>query len=124
MGGNDPSGLFKSKNNDKIKMTELKNKTIIGRIKAATISFSAISLTWFLLLFIISFFEIIYNGIIHEFPQKLVNVTSWAVLGDVTFLLGYLAMVYIIYLLLFLFSEGFNLFILNYMIYYLLYFYL
>jgi uncharacterized sulfatase len=78
---------------------------VIGKLQAATISFCAISLIWLLILFILSLFEIFYNGIVHEFPQKTASVTLWSFLGDVAFLFTYLFKAYISYIVLFLISP-------------------
>jgi phosphoglycerol transferase MdoB-like AlkP superfamily enzyme len=88
--------------------TETSNiQRLITKLKAATVSFTVLSLVWLILLFIVSVFEITYNGIVHEFPDLTVRVMLWSVLDDIAFLFTYLFVIYIVYLLIYLLSAPF-----------------
>jgi phosphoglycerol transferase MdoB-like AlkP superfamily enzyme len=88
-----------------MKSNKQTTQRIIGNIQAATISFSGISLLWLLMLFILSLFEIIYNGVIHEFPANIGGLIYWTFLADISFLLTFLLGIYIVYVLFFLLSP-------------------
>src|SRR4051812_12431939 len=79
---------------------------VIEGFKKVNITFSALTLILLFALFILSFFEIVYNGTIHEFPDNIAGVIGWACLADITFVLSYLLPVYLAYMLLFMFSEA------------------
>jgi phosphoglycerol transferase MdoB-like AlkP superfamily enzyme len=79
---------------------------VIIRLKAATLSFSGIALTWLLLLFVLSLFEIAFNAKTHEVPKNLFSVILWSLLEDLFFWITYLFKLYIIYLILALVSSG------------------
>jgi phosphoglycerol transferase MdoB-like AlkP superfamily enzyme len=88
-----------------MKSNKLKAQHTAGNIKAATISFSGISLLWLIMLFILSLFEVIYNGVIHEFPANTIGIAFWTFLADIGFLLNLLLGIYIVYVLIFLLSP-------------------
>lgn len=71
---------------------------ITERFKEAITSFNAISLLWLAVLFAMSLFEILYNGVIHPYPDSLLKVAAWAFWGDVTFLFSYLFKLFLVYL--------------------------
>jgi phosphoglycerol transferase MdoB-like AlkP superfamily enzyme len=88
-----------------MKSNRLKAQHTAGNIKAATISFSGISLLWLIMLFILSLFEVIYNGVVHEFPANTIGIAFWTFLADIGFLLNLLLGIYIVYVLIFLLSP-------------------
>ncbi len=88
-----------------MKLEDLKTQPIVGKIKAATISFSVLSLLWLLMLFVLSIFEIVYNGKIHEFPPNIAGIIFWSFLADTLFLLNYLFIIYLVYIPVFLFRP-------------------
>ncbi|MGN6177831.1 MAG: LTA synthase family protein [Mucilaginibacter sp.] len=71
---------------------------ITERFKEAITSFNAISLLWLAVLFAMSLFEVLYNGVIHPYPDSLLKVAAWAFWGDVTFLFSYLFKLFLVYL--------------------------
>jgi len=79
-------------------------KQLAEKIRSATKSFASISFVWLGMLFILSLFEIIYNGVVHQFPDALPKLILWALLGDIAFVLNYLIKVFIVYLILYLIS--------------------
>jgi phosphoglycerol transferase MdoB-like AlkP superfamily enzyme len=81
---------------------------VTTRLKMATLSFSGIALTWLLLLFVLSLFEILFNAKTHEVPKNLFSVILWSLLEDLVFWITCLFKLYIIYLILALISSGFD----------------
>jgi phosphoglycerol transferase MdoB-like AlkP superfamily enzyme len=81
-----------------MKPSGLKTQHIASKIKTATTSFSGLSLLWLFMLFVLTVFEIIYNGIIHEFPVNTAGVLFWMLLADITLWLKFLLVIWVLYI--------------------------
>lgn len=71
------------------------------QLKAATSYFARTAIIWLVSLLLISIFEIVFNGLTHEFPPSLSATLLWSWLAVLFFWIKTLLMVYLIYLLVF-----------------------
>lgn len=74
------------------------------KLTPAALSFARLSVLWLGIIFVLTIFELIYNGIVHQFPQSSVSVLSWAFFNDVIFWFKGLIYFFIIFVLLHLIS--------------------
>jgi phosphoglycerol transferase MdoB-like AlkP superfamily enzyme len=81
---------------------------MINRLKLAALSFIQIALAWLVVLLLIRFYEVLLNGLSHEFPSGLPGFLFWSVVADVVFWLRWLFLEYIIFSLLALVSLKFS----------------
>jgi uncharacterized sulfatase len=68
-------------------------------------SFAGISLIWLAIIFLLSFFEIIYSSFLHGTPDHLGVVIFWSLLFDTLFWLKWLIYLYITFSFVYLFSK-------------------
>jgi len=84
-----------------------KAKKLSSKFNPAAISFASISVTWLIIIFILSFFELIYNGFVHQFPQGFGGILVWSLINDLLFWFKGLVYFFIAYILLYYFSPKF-----------------
>ena len=80
-----------------------KAKKLSSKFNPAAISFAAFSVTWLVVLFILTLFELFYNGLVHEFPKNFGGILFWSLVNDILFwfkgliffFLGYIVLYYI-----------------------------
>ena len=82
-----------------------KAKKLSSKFNPAANSFASLSLTWLILLFILSLFELIYNGFIHEFPQNFGGILFWAFVNDILFWFKELLFFFVGYIILYFISP-------------------
>jgi len=82
-----------------------KHPGFINSLSNSTLSFSAFSLIWLMVLILISLMEIGYNGITQGLPGSLAEMILWAVINDLIFWLRCLIFLYLIYTVLFLVNK-------------------
>src|ERR1019366_662260 len=70
-------------------------------------SFSRLSIVWLAIIFLLTLFELIYNGVVHQFPKNFSAVLFWSVLNDLFFWLKCLIYLFVIYMIFHLFSQKF-----------------
>lgn len=66
----------------------------------AALSFAQLSIIWLMIIFVLSIFEVIYNGIAHELPKSLFAVLGWSFLNDLVFWCKGLICFFLVYVLL------------------------
>jgi phosphoglycerol transferase MdoB-like AlkP superfamily enzyme len=88
--------------NDK---TSPERKTLPAKFTQAAISFARLSIVWLMIIFLLSVFELIYNGVVHQFPQNFGAVLFWSLLNDLFFWLKCLIYFFVIYFVLHLISQ-------------------
>ncbi|WP_316793687.1 LTA synthase family protein [Pedobacter frigoris] len=72
---------------------------MMNRLKSATQTFIQLALVWLAALILVRVFEVLLNGITHEFPENVPGFLFWAVVTDVVFWLKWLIFEYVIFLL-------------------------
>ncbi len=82
-----------------------KAKKLSSKFNPAANSFASLSLTWLILVFILSFFELIYNGFVHEFPQNFGSILFWAFVNDILFWFKELIFFFVGYIILYFISP-------------------
>ncbi|MGZ3752988.1 MAG: hypothetical protein ACXVAU_17015, partial [Mucilaginibacter sp.] len=82
-----------------------KERKLSNRFVEAAISFARLSTVWLLIIFLLSAFELVYNGIVHQFPNSFTSVLFWSFLNDMFFWFKWLFFSYLIYTLVYLFSQ-------------------
>jgi phosphoglycerol transferase MdoB-like AlkP superfamily enzyme len=87
--------------------TSPERKTLAVIFTQAAISFARLSIVWLMIIFLLSLFELIYNGVVHQFPENFSGVLLWSLLNDLFFWLKCLIYFFVIYLVLHLFSQKF-----------------
>lgn len=73
----------------------------MNKLKEGTLSFIKLALIWLVVLLIIRLFEIVFNGITHEFPKELTSVVLWSWCSDLVFWHKWLFAEYVIFIGLF-----------------------
>jgi len=87
--------------------TSPESKTFAVKFTQAATSFTRLSTVWLMIIFLLSLFELIYNGVVHQFPENFSGVLFWSLLNDLFFWLKCLIYFFVIYLALHLFSQKF-----------------
>ncbi|HAL81946.1 MAG TPA: phosphoglycerol transferase [Mucilaginibacter sp.] len=72
-------------------------KSLSTKFIQAAISFARLSLVWLLIIFLLSLFELLYNGIVHQFPENFNEILFWSCLNDLLFLFKWLIYLFLIY---------------------------
>jgi phosphoglycerol transferase MdoB-like AlkP superfamily enzyme len=86
------------------KKTSVKKKLSAKSILAA-IAFTRLSMVWLMIIFVLSLFELTYNGLVHQFPKNFAGVIFWTFLNDLFFWLKCQIYLFVIYAILHLFSQ-------------------
>ncbi|HTD41365.1 MAG TPA: sulfatase-like hydrolase/transferase [Mucilaginibacter sp.] len=84
-----------------------KGKKLSKRIVPAALSFAQLSILWLMIIFVLSIFEIIYNGIVHQFPNSMAGVLGWSFLNDLVFWCKGLIYFFLVYIVFHLISAKF-----------------
>ena len=79
-------------------------KTKLAQVAA---SFAGLSVVWLMIIFLLSIFELTYNGVVHQVPQSLGGVIAWTFLNDLFLWLKWLIYLFTVYTVLSLFSQKF-----------------
>lgn len=82
-----------------------RNKSSFERFKPLVQSFTALSLIWLALLFVLSLIEISLNSNFHGLPLSFFKLISWSLYLDTLFWLKFLPLLFIFYSLLYLLSQ-------------------
>jgi phosphoglycerol transferase MdoB-like AlkP superfamily enzyme len=82
-------------------------KSLSARFIQAMASFARLSVVWLLIVFLLSVFELIDNGIVHQFPANFGGVIFWSLFNDLLFWFKWLVYLFVIYTVVFLFSQKF-----------------
>ncbi|MGZ3822799.1 MAG: LTA synthase family protein, partial [Mucilaginibacter sp.] len=82
-----------------------KERKLSNSFVEAALSFARLSTVWLLIIFLLSAFELVYNGIVHQFPNSFTSVLFWSFLNDMFFWFKWLFFSYLIYTLVYLFSQ-------------------
>jgi phosphoglycerol transferase MdoB-like AlkP superfamily enzyme len=82
-------------------------KTFSAKFTQAAISFARLSIVWLLIIFLLSVFEMIYNGVVHEFPKSFSGIIFWSFFNDLLFWCKWLIYPFVIYTVIYLFSQKF-----------------
>ncbi|MBS1525742.1 MAG: hypothetical protein JST19_08840, partial [Bacteroidetes bacterium] len=67
-------------------------------------SFVSLSVLWLAILLLMTVFELLYNGMVHQFPKSFASVLCWAFFNDVIFWLKGLIYFFVLFALLHLIS--------------------
>ncbi|HVS90740.1 MAG TPA: sulfatase-like hydrolase/transferase [Mucilaginibacter sp.] len=67
-------------------------------------SFASLSVLWLAILLLMTVFELVYNGIVHQFPNSFTAVLCWAFFNDLVFWLKGLIYFFVVFTLLHLIS--------------------
>ncbi len=86
----------------------LSKQNSFSRFTEATVEFAKLSIVWLLIIFLVSLFEVIYNGIHHHLSSGFIIVLFWSWLNDLLFWLKSLLILYIVFVILFLISRKFS----------------
>jgi uncharacterized sulfatase len=78
-----------------------------AKFTLAAISFAGLSITWLVIIVLLSLFELIYNGVVHQFPGNMGGVLFWTFLNDLLFWLKCQVYVFFVYFVFHLFSPKF-----------------
>ena len=84
-----------------------KKEKLSKKIVPAALSFAQLSIIWLTIIFILSIFEIVYNGVAHELPKNLFSVIGWSFLNDLVFWCKGLIYFFLVYVILHLISAKF-----------------
>ena len=84
-----------------------KRKKLSTKIVPAALSFAQLSIIWLMIIFVLSIFEIVYNGILHQFPKNFAAVLGWSFLNDLVFWCKGLIYVFLVYIVFHLISAKF-----------------
>ncbi len=90
-----------------MKEKKSKERSYTTKLAQVAATFSGLSVVWLMIIFLLSIFEISYNGAIHEVPQSLGAVIAWTFLNDLFFWLKWLIYLFAGYTILSLFSQKF-----------------
>jgi len=82
-------------------------RTLLTKFTEASAAFARLSLVWLGIILLLSVFELIYNGIVHQFPKSFTGVLGWSFLNDLFFWLKSLIYLFAVYIPLNLFSQKF-----------------
>ncbi|MDB5153327.1 MAG: phosphoglycerol transferase, partial [Mucilaginibacter sp.] len=82
-------------------------KKLSANSTLAAIAFTRLSMVWLMIIFLLSLFELTYNGLVHQFPKNFTGVISWTLLNDLLFWLKCQIYLFVIYTVLHLFSQKF-----------------
>jgi phosphoglycerol transferase MdoB-like AlkP superfamily enzyme len=82
-------------------------KKLTAKSTLAAISFARLSIVWLMIILLLSLFELIYNGLVHQFPKNFTGVILWAILNDLLFWLKCQIYLFVIYTIIHLFSSKF-----------------
>jgi uncharacterized sulfatase len=86
------------------KKTSAKKK-LSAKSTLAAIAFTRLSMVWLMIIFVLSLFELTYNGLVHQFPKNFAGVIFWTFLNDLFFWLKCQIYLFVIYAILHLFSQ-------------------
>jgi phosphoglycerol transferase MdoB-like AlkP superfamily enzyme len=78
---------------------------ISAKSALAAVSFARLSIVWLIIIILLSLFELMYNGLVHQFPQNMGEVLMWSFLNDLFFWLKCQIYFFVIYAVLNLFSP-------------------
>ncbi|SFD76221.1 uncharacterized sulfatase [Chitinophaga sp. CF118] len=81
------------------------NRSLKTRVLNSTFSFSTFSIIWLILLLITSLIEIIFNGITHGLSGQAAAMVTRAIINDLIYWLKSLAILYLIFAIVFLIKE-------------------
>jgi len=82
-------------------------RTVLTKFTEAAAAFARLSLVWLCIILLLSIFELVYNGIVHQFPKSIGGVFGWSFLNDLLFWLKSLIYIFIVYIPLNVFSQKF-----------------
>ncbi|MDB5122497.1 MAG: phosphoglycerol transferase [Mucilaginibacter sp.] len=88
-----------------MKKKEVKQASLREKLTRAAASFSALAIIWLAVILVLTLFELIYNGVVHQFPPNFAGTIFWSWLNDVVFWLKWLVYFFVIYALLYLISR-------------------
>ncbi|MFI5453678.1 LTA synthase family protein [Pedobacter sp. UC225_61] len=87
----------------------MKNKAIhsdnLKKLYSASQAFAKVMIVWLGILFLLSLLELILNGITRQMPQHLFTVIGWSWLMDIIFWLKWLWLEYLIFVLIYFYSQ-------------------
>lgn len=81
-------------------------QTIPGKIKKATQSFAVLSLLWLLFIILLSIYEVVFNGIAHEFTRDTIIILGANMINAVCFWLKGNVLLYLLFLLFYFISQN------------------
>ncbi len=81
-----------------------KERGLSKKFTPAALSFARLSVLWLGIILVLTIFELIYNGIAHQFPKSFFGVLSWAFFNDLIFWFKGLIYFFVIFVLLHLIS--------------------
>jgi len=84
-----------------------KEKKLPKKFVPAALSFAQLSIIWLLIILVLSVFELIYNGIVHQFPKNFAVVLSWLLFNDLVFWFKGLIYSFLVFVLFYLVSAKF-----------------
>src|ERR1022692_4957456 len=76
-----------------------------SKFSQASIAFAKLSFLWLFIIFLLSLFEVIYNGIHNHLSNSFAIVLLWSWLNDLLFWFKALFILYIVFIILFLVSR-------------------
>ncbi|MBK5269614.1 MAG: hypothetical protein JJE22_01245, partial [Bacteroidia bacterium] len=79
--------------------------TIFGKIKKATQSFAVLSLVWLIFIILLSIYEVVLNGIAHEFSKDTAVILGASIINAIVFWLKSNILLYILFLLFYFISR-------------------
>jgi phosphoglycerol transferase MdoB-like AlkP superfamily enzyme len=82
-------------------------KGLSAKFIKAAISFARLSIIWLMIIFLLSVFELIYNGVVHQFPPNFSGVLFWSFFNDLLFWFKWLVYLFVIYTVFHLISQRF-----------------
>ncbi len=84
-----------------------KEKSLSSKFTQGAVTFAGLSIVWLAIIFLLSIFELIYNGVVHQFPPSFGAVLCWSFLNDLLFWSKCLIYLFVIYVVLNFFSRKF-----------------
>jgi len=86
-------------------MSKLNSSAPYAKIKSAALVFTSLMLIWLGILMLLSVFELVFNGLTHEFPKSSISVLVWSWLADFFFWLEWLWLSFVLFVIVAYFSE-------------------
>ncbi|MFI5161059.1 MAG: LTA synthase family protein [Sphingobacteriales bacterium] len=82
-------------------------RNLFTKFTEAAAQFARLSVVWLIIILLLSVFELVYNGVVHQFPKNFFGALGWSFLNDLFFWLKALIYIFLIYIPLNVFSQKF-----------------
>ncbi|HZX57076.1 MAG TPA: hypothetical protein VFE54_00055, partial [Mucilaginibacter sp.] len=90
-----------------MKSKATRERNLLHKFTEAAEQFARLSTVWLLVILVLSIFELVYNGVVHQFPKSFIGALGWSFLNDLFFWLKGLIYLFIVYIPLNVFSQKF-----------------